>query len=108
MRAPFSFVKGPGSLALVGSEPASGRPGPGLSAPSSSTPDANAAACAGVELGISVAAPATVSAVTASATVVERILKRPELVVTGALLPWLSEATASAGRPGTFGPRAHG
>src|SRR4051794_40319945 len=38
MRAPSSFLNGSGSLALAGSEPASGRPGSEQLAPSSSTP----------------------------------------------------------------------
>lgn len=37
MVVPFSFLKGSGSLALVGSEPRSGRPDTGQSTPSSST-----------------------------------------------------------------------
>jgi hypothetical protein len=55
---------------------------------------------------MNVAAPAIVSAVTASATTVERILKRPKLVVTGALLPWLLGSDSHRpGRLGTFGER---
>ncbi len=74
MRVPSSFVKGSGSLALVGSEPASGRAGTAQSAPSSSTPAAAMAAAAG---GMTVTAPATASA-TANATARER----PELLIT--------------------------
>ncbi|WP_285773080.1 hypothetical protein [Microtetraspora sp. NBRC 13810] len=64
-----SFLKGSGSLASVGRDPASGRPVTAQSAPSFSTPAAAAASG-----GRTVSAPATESvAAIASATTLERI-----------------------------------
>ncbi|GIH14323.1 hypothetical protein Raf01_24950 [Rugosimonospora africana] len=62
-------------------------------APSSSTPIAAGAA---VPLATTATAPATVSVTAvASTTTVERSRERPELMVTGALLPGGMEATTA-------------
>jgi hypothetical protein len=79
MRVPSSFLKGSGSLELAVKEPGSDTAQP---APSSSTP-----AVAPRLMVAAVIAPATASAATASTTTVERILERPKLMITRALLP---------------------
>src|SRR6266545_1155921 len=86
MRVPSSFLKGSGSLELAGDEP--GRV-TGQSAPSSSTAAAAmlAALAVVVVLATTVSAPAIASAATASMTTAQRILERPELMITRALLP---------------------
>jgi hypothetical protein len=81
MRVPFSFMKGSGSLELDVNEP--GRE-TGQSAPSSSPA---AAAAAVVVFATTATAPATTSATIANMMTVERIVERPELMITGALLP---------------------
>src|SRR5690242_3768398 len=86
MRVLSSFRNGSGSLALVGKELTSGRAGTAQSAPSSSTLDATAA-CAGVVLVITETAPATASVAIANTRTAERILERPKLTITRALLP---------------------
>src|SRR5690349_10642380 len=89
MRVPSSFLKGSGSLALVGKEARSGRVGTAQLAPSSSTATGGGAAASAVVVFASTAtAPATASvAATVSTTTVGRILERPELMITRALLP---------------------
>src|SRR5690349_8103018 len=82
MRAPFNFLNGSGSFALLANE--LGRL-TGQSAPSSSTPIAAGAA---VPVVTTATAPASVSvAAAANTTTVERSFERPELIVTWALLP---------------------
>ncbi|HEX6468181.1 MAG TPA: hypothetical protein VF069_03725 [Streptosporangiaceae bacterium] len=78
---PFSLVKGSGSLELAATEPGIDT---GQSAPSSSTPAA--AAAVGV-FATTVIAPATVSAIIESTMSAERIIERPELMITKTLLP---------------------
>jgi hypothetical protein len=87
IRVLFSFLKGSGSLELVGRDPASGRVGTAQSAPSSSTPAASGTSGSAASAVTTVTAPATESATaTTSATTVERIFERPELRITKALL----------------------
>ncbi|MFC7642464.1 hypothetical protein ACFQX6_17045 [Streptosporangium lutulentum] len=69
MRVPSSFLKGSGSLELVGKDPASGRPVTAQSAPSFSTPTA---AAASVDATVTVPATESITA-TARATTLERI-----------------------------------
>src|SRR5688572_28836055 len=85
MRVPFSFRNGSGSLELAGREP--GRV-TGQSAPSSSAAAMvmSSAAAALEVLVSSVAAPVIVSAATDSATSIDRIWGRPNLMVTRDLL----------------------
>src|SRR6266702_2534091 len=78
IRVPFSLVNGSGSSELAVKEPGRVTVQP---APLSSTPLAATAA-----LVVTVTAPATASANSASMTTVERIADRPELIITRTLL----------------------
>src|SRR5262245_56711213 len=97
IRVPSSLRKGSGSRELDVNETV---PGTGQPALSSSTA---AAAGALVAIVTTVTAPAAASAAAASATTVERILERPELMLTGALLP--GRADPSASTPERAAPR---